>query len=482
MKLATLEIGSTVETLGYYTPNDGGGAQYLIVASGTGTDDGGSYHDLVGVQAELIAPEESNLLQWGGVADWDGATGTDNSTAIAAMATALNKVIIPSGRFKTILNLATSATGFIYKGEGSKNTEIAVDAAVDAITVNGQNGLFEGFLLTKVGAKSNTALALGVNSYFCDFVDVETNNFTDGCNGEKLLYLTFKVCRFEDGDYGWRFFGDTGSWNVAWFNNAVTFDRCRANNNAVAGYDILGMGMVFDACDASACPVGFHLYGQASNQRAQSMVLNAPYVEQTALPYHFEFADVTINGGFAQGGSGGSPNDTSIRAEHYTDITVHDFNTIDFSTNSYELTDNTHMIVAHPWSNGTNFNGTVDSTSVYNVLDYDASADTLTMTGATTSPTSAFAYTVKDGIVEIALTAVSATSNTTAMELRFLPSNIRPAAVRSAAVIVTDNATDKQGIAVINTAGDIDFFVGDSGPFTNTGTKGAPSQVIRYEL
>lgn len=40
--------GMMVRTLGYYTPGDGGGNDYEIVAAGTGTDDGGSYIDLSG--------------------------------------------------------------------------------------------------------------------------------------------------------------------------------------------------------------------------------------------------------------------------------------------------------------------------------------------------------------------------------------------------------------------------------------------------
>lgn len=40
-----LKAGDMVVTLGYYSANDGGGAEYKII-SGTHTDDGGSYHEL----------------------------------------------------------------------------------------------------------------------------------------------------------------------------------------------------------------------------------------------------------------------------------------------------------------------------------------------------------------------------------------------------------------------------------------------------
>ena len=50
-----LVIGRYVSTGGYWTPGDGGGANYLVVAGGTGTHDGGSYIDLAnGLQLKLI--------------------------------------------------------------------------------------------------------------------------------------------------------------------------------------------------------------------------------------------------------------------------------------------------------------------------------------------------------------------------------------------------------------------------------------------
>ena len=49
-----LKAGDMVVTLGYYTANDGGRAEYKIV-SGTYIDDGGSYHQLDNnLYAELI--------------------------------------------------------------------------------------------------------------------------------------------------------------------------------------------------------------------------------------------------------------------------------------------------------------------------------------------------------------------------------------------------------------------------------------------
>jgi len=71
LKLARLGTGQLVKTKGYYTANDGGGAEYIIVTSGTGTDDGGSYLDLALNQAELIHSGIVNIKQYGAVLNTD---------------------------------------------------------------------------------------------------------------------------------------------------------------------------------------------------------------------------------------------------------------------------------------------------------------------------------------------------------------------------------------------------------------------------
>lgn len=63
----TLIIGQRVVTQGYYSPQDGGGAEYLIVPAGTGTDNVGSYHDLSGIagQAELMVSDKMSPKVFG---------------------------------------------------------------------------------------------------------------------------------------------------------------------------------------------------------------------------------------------------------------------------------------------------------------------------------------------------------------------------------------------------------------------------------
>lgn len=80
---ATLSIGQKVSTLGYYAANDGGGADYIIVDAGTGTDDGGEYHNLTGIagQARMIIGKSVSVRAFGASV----AVGIDNVPIIEKM-------------------------------------------------------------------------------------------------------------------------------------------------------------------------------------------------------------------------------------------------------------------------------------------------------------------------------------------------------------------------------------------------------------
>ena len=124
LKLSVLSgIGQLVKTKGYYTANDGGGAEYIIVASGTGTDDGVSYLDLVLNQAELTVKRVSSL-QAGVLPDYnvEAQTGTDYTATIQAVNNAGIEMFFDNYiRVSSITNykqdLFTSKQGF---SEGSR--------------------------------------------------------------------------------------------------------------------------------------------------------------------------------------------------------------------------------------------------------------------------------------------------------------------------------------------------------------------------
>lgn len=75
MKTLGLAVGDVIETGGYTSAGDGGGARYVIVAGGTGTDDGGLYHDLDnGNQAKQIIEDRLSLASYGALGSGDDTT------------------------------------------------------------------------------------------------------------------------------------------------------------------------------------------------------------------------------------------------------------------------------------------------------------------------------------------------------------------------------------------------------------------------
>jgi hypothetical protein len=78
---ANLTVSTIITTAGYYSINDGGGGQYVVVAGGTGAVDGGQYVNMLnGNQLELILTTDNDIRKWGVVGD----NVTDDTTAFEA--------------------------------------------------------------------------------------------------------------------------------------------------------------------------------------------------------------------------------------------------------------------------------------------------------------------------------------------------------------------------------------------------------------
>ena len=114
-----LDVGQVVKTKGYTTANDGGGAEYIIVATATGTDDGGSYLDLALNQAELIISTSINVKQFG--AKGDGIT--DDTLPIQASIDSLLVANLTKGTYLITSQLTLTDNQSIV-GTGSKEVKI----------------------------------------------------------------------------------------------------------------------------------------------------------------------------------------------------------------------------------------------------------------------------------------------------------------------------------------------------------------------
>lgn len=148
----SLTAGAYVNTAGYYSPNDGGGASYLIRAKQeTEIDDGGSIHELQnGLVAELIVENGTvNIKQFG--AKGDGVT--DDTVAIQNAVNSEYKVLIASGEYNisTYIVLKSNSvlfgSGILYRGSVNKsatnyNRSILLlsnvsNAVIDGLTLKG---------------------------------------------------------------------------------------------------------------------------------------------------------------------------------------------------------------------------------------------------------------------------------------------------------------------------------------------------------
>lgn len=100
---AGLQVGAKVRTLGYYSPGDGGGNDYEIVAAGTGVDDGGSFIDLSGsgLQAKALFGATVNVKQFGAKGDnVNNETAAINSCISYVSASGGGSVFLPRGNYR----------------------------------------------------------------------------------------------------------------------------------------------------------------------------------------------------------------------------------------------------------------------------------------------------------------------------------------------------------------------------------------------
>lgn len=116
---ANLKVGDTIQTLGYYSVNDGGGAEYKIVSA----RDNNHYYENISnnLFAELVIGDGINVKQL-------GAYGDNTHDDIVAIQTAfdlnINRIIIPTGVYliSDTINIERGGliSGFVIDGDNCK--------------------------------------------------------------------------------------------------------------------------------------------------------------------------------------------------------------------------------------------------------------------------------------------------------------------------------------------------------------------------
>lgn len=141
-----LQIGDFVVTNGYNSVNDGGGANYVVVANGTGTDDGGSYHDMAnGSQLKLIINSLVNVKQFGAIGDGttDDLVAFTNAGSIADSV----EVEVSSGNYLLSSQpnpTATRTTWIIQRGASFVNPNSLAPGDSQKIVSTGDYDSIEG--------------------------------------------------------------------------------------------------------------------------------------------------------------------------------------------------------------------------------------------------------------------------------------------------------------------------------------------------
>lgn len=138
--------GETRNLLGYYTAGDGGGQQVYWSASSSATANEGSVFLPTGhVGNGRWLSVDTNVIgvkHFGAKGDWNGSTGTDDTTSIQATINALidttngGRVHIPKGLYKITSTLTiTNSQGFLVCGDGETSTRIVPTAALVGVPV-----------------------------------------------------------------------------------------------------------------------------------------------------------------------------------------------------------------------------------------------------------------------------------------------------------------------------------------------------------
>ena len=121
---------------GYAAAGDGGGGEFVWYLGSVTTADGGTVFGAGTGRWKRVYSGYVNVAWFGAVADWNGSSGTTNTTAIQAAISASRDVFIPEGAYKTGALTITRRTRLFGDGPQKSRLYSTVTGATDALTVS----------------------------------------------------------------------------------------------------------------------------------------------------------------------------------------------------------------------------------------------------------------------------------------------------------------------------------------------------------
>jgi len=261
---AALNVGDFVSTVGYLTAGDGGDNTYQIVASGTGTDDGGSFIDLSGSghQAKALFPGSIiSVAQFGALGSGDDSNEFI-STANYIDSLGGGSMLIPNGSYTADNVPATDNTLWLGESLGGVIILIPNGSKQQIIFTPDQSTTttLKKFSLSRIifdgnGANSDqaepagAAVALngveGITIKDCIFQNAAGYGLAfQSISGSSLPGVQTDIyienCQFNDNGIGTAFSVDTFDGLDVKDCQRLEVIGCRAKNNSDRGLDIRG--------------------------------------------------------------------------------------------------------------------------------------------------------------------------------------------------------------------------------------------------
>lgn len=414
-------------------------------------------------------------------------SGVADSTTAITNALNSNTTVFDgvSGGGTYLFSTITIPAGTTLKGQSRGATVFESATSGNAITINGWYVTLMDFKLLQTGAIQGYGV-VSANQYWFVTERVWIQGFNYGMYVSESIYHSHYDLRVDGGNFGIYYWGATGAWNSAWFNNNNTFVNCRATSNATLSWYLKTVTTTLINCDISGPAVtGITITGDSTPSYAFGNVLINPYMESvTGTNVNVQYGKLEIIGGFCQGGSIGSPATTLIRADQTSEVVVRSLNGFSYYTNRFWATNSSSITYERIAPGIAGSSDTTDATStIYNVAGENSGSFTGTLTGCTTAPTSTITWDRDGNRVTLYIPALMATSNTTACSITGMPAAITPSVNQPFVGVVMDNGGNFSGYCQITNTSIIGLSKDvNSSIFTGSGTKGVAAQTITYKL